>query len=458
MWRGRPRLISSKLGRSPPLSSFSPAVRPRALRPPYVTADLDGAQLNLPGIGLPAFRFLDICSDTISTSRARDSFGARRAMAGCIRFSASTNLLRVCVPPRTSCGGSERFPDVFFTTGTDSRAVRRGSRRSANGVSALPASSADGAWCVPFRLRRISVRRIAAAVEDINLLPDVFLLEIVRLQVTRITLTGPAGGVPSGAPALDGSGPVVTFTSRIRPTARRKKIATISICLSSALKGSTMFRVVPRFRGVVPQGSAGSGSAGSGSARPRREPRGGEQQNPSDRPGITQCTPPEPVNPVPAGVCVRAWRAATSAHGAARSAPTAPSCAARCRWRSRDWLTSADTAWRSSRSTVTSRLHDYERSTPSAAGDVVPPPRPPAISSASRTGWACRPSGSSPVESAVARQRHAADPVDPAPAFPAAKSTCRERRDAHELANGTPARVAMAGSPRPLRPSLAGRR
>ena len=54
-----------------------------------------------------------------------------------------------------------------------------------------------------------------AAVEDINLLPDVFLFDRATAVVSRISADRTGGWMaPSVAPALDGSGRVVTFTSR----------------------------------------------------------------------------------------------------------------------------------------------------------------------------------------------------------------------------------------------------
>jgi len=117
-------------------------------------------------------------------------------------------------------GDRNRSPDVFLydtssgSTVLVSRSVRGG---SANGASALPAISADGS-VVAFHSDAsdfVCARQCPAAVEDINLLPDVFLFDRAAATVTRISADGTGGWMaPSVAPALDARGRVVTFTSR----------------------------------------------------------------------------------------------------------------------------------------------------------------------------------------------------------------------------------------------------
>jgi Tol biopolymer transport system component len=88
---------------------------------------------------------------------------------------------------------------------------------SANGSSANPAISSDGRFIV-FQSDAsdlICARRCAPEVEDVNLLPDVFLLD--RATDTMTLVSTAAGGVwmeESGGPAIDASGAIVAFTSR----------------------------------------------------------------------------------------------------------------------------------------------------------------------------------------------------------------------------------------------------
>jgi hypothetical protein len=61
----------------------------------------------------------------------------------------------------------------------------------------------------------VCARRCAAATEDVNLLPDVFLFDRATNEMRCLSATA-AGGWPeeSDAPQIDATGSVVTFSSR----------------------------------------------------------------------------------------------------------------------------------------------------------------------------------------------------------------------------------------------------
>jgi Tol biopolymer transport system component len=117
-------------------------------------------------------------------------------------------------------GDRNRSADVFlFDRSTGSTVlVSRGARGgTANGPSALPAISADGS-VVAFHSDAsdlVCARQCPAAIEDINLLADVFLFDRATLSVTQVSGDRTGGWMaPSVAPALDASGRIVTFASR----------------------------------------------------------------------------------------------------------------------------------------------------------------------------------------------------------------------------------------------------
>lgn len=61
----------------------------------------------------------------------------------------------------------------------------------------------------------ICARRCPAEADDINLLPDVFLYDRASNQMTWISATAAGGWAEeSGAPQMDATGAVVTFSSR----------------------------------------------------------------------------------------------------------------------------------------------------------------------------------------------------------------------------------------------------
>jgi Tol biopolymer transport system component len=110
--------------------------------------------------------------------------------------------------------------DVFlYDVGT--RAVTLVSRGTgggtANGASLNPAISADGRL-VAFQSEASDMacgRHCGPGMEDINLLPDVFVFDRVTGQISCVSLDRQARWLEeSGAPAIDASGRVVAFTSR----------------------------------------------------------------------------------------------------------------------------------------------------------------------------------------------------------------------------------------------------
>jgi Tol biopolymer transport system component len=96
--------------------------------------------------------------------------------------------------------------------------VSRGtSGGTANGASFNPAISADGRFVV-FQSDASDMacgRNCRPGMEDINLLPDVFIFDRVTGQISCISLDRQGTWMEeSGAPAIDATGAVVAFTSR----------------------------------------------------------------------------------------------------------------------------------------------------------------------------------------------------------------------------------------------------
>jgi Tol biopolymer transport system component len=113
-----------------------------------------------------------------------------------------------------------RSADVFVRDLLDQSTTlisRSAGGGTGNGASASPAISADGRF-VAFQSTAsdlVCARHCAAAADDINLLPDVFLFDRVTNQMTWISATAAGGWAEeSGAPQVDASGTVVTFSSR----------------------------------------------------------------------------------------------------------------------------------------------------------------------------------------------------------------------------------------------------
>jgi Tol biopolymer transport system component len=117
-------------------------------------------------------------------------------------------------------GDRNQSADIFLrdlrsrSTVLISRSVSSG---TANGPSGNPVVSADGR-VVAFQSQAsdlLCARRCPRAVEDINLLSDVFLFNRVTGLMSRIS-EGPSGGwaEESAAPQLDAVGDIIAFTSR----------------------------------------------------------------------------------------------------------------------------------------------------------------------------------------------------------------------------------------------------
>jgi Tol biopolymer transport system component len=117
-------------------------------------------------------------------------------------------------------GDRNRSPDVFvrdMLEGTTTLVSRKAGGGTANGPSGSPAISADGR-VVAFQSDAsdlICAKRCDAAVEDLNLLPDVFLFDRTTGRIMRISAVPSGGwGEESAGPSLDATGTIVTFTSR----------------------------------------------------------------------------------------------------------------------------------------------------------------------------------------------------------------------------------------------------
>jgi Tol biopolymer transport system component len=117
-------------------------------------------------------------------------------------------------------GDDNRSADVFVRDLQDHSTTlvsRSAGGGSGNGASVSPAISADGRF-VAFQSTAsdlVCARRCAAATDDVNLLPDVFLLDRVTNEMRWLSATV-TGGWPeeSDAPQMDATGSVVTFSSR----------------------------------------------------------------------------------------------------------------------------------------------------------------------------------------------------------------------------------------------------
>jgi Tol biopolymer transport system component len=125
--------------------------------------------------------------------------------------SEATNLVR---------GDGNGQADIFLhdtSTGTTELVSRRPDGKAANGVSSLPAISADGRIVAfqSFASDLSCAKNCHAGEQDINLLWDVFVHD--RSSGATVRASVEESGVwmePSHAPSLDGSGRVLVFASR----------------------------------------------------------------------------------------------------------------------------------------------------------------------------------------------------------------------------------------------------
>jgi Tol biopolymer transport system component len=125
--------------------------------------------------------------------------------------SQATNLAR---------GDRNRSADVFLrdlqnqTTTVVSRRVDGG---TANGPSGNPTISAEGRF-IAFQSEAsdlVCTRRCPAALEDVNLLSDIFLYDRAADRMTWISALPPGGWAEeSSGPGVDAAGTIVTFASR----------------------------------------------------------------------------------------------------------------------------------------------------------------------------------------------------------------------------------------------------
>jgi Tol biopolymer transport system component len=153
--------------------------------------------------------------DTRLNTTTRVSEGWRPAISADGRYvafvSSATNLV---------VGDRNRSPDVFLAdlkTGSIELVSRSARGGSANGTSVNPALSADARFVV-FQSDAsdlVCARHCAAADEDVNLLPDIFVLDRRDHAMTRLSADAAGGWMePSIGPALDAAGEVIAFSSR----------------------------------------------------------------------------------------------------------------------------------------------------------------------------------------------------------------------------------------------------
>jgi Tol biopolymer transport system component len=217
------RVSVDSAGRQPPTgSSFAPSVSADGRYVAFSSsAPLDGTLTPSNGARPPVNIFVrDLMSSVTTRVSARpdgsmpngSSYAA--AISGDGRYivfvSDATNLVS---------GDRNRAPDVFLfdakTRATE--LVSRGETGgSGNGTSTQPAISTSGA-VVTFQSDASDLtcaRRCAPALRDINLVADVFVFDC-RTRVIRRVSTGRASWMePSLAPAVDGTGAVIAFSSR----------------------------------------------------------------------------------------------------------------------------------------------------------------------------------------------------------------------------------------------------
>lgn len=186
------------------------------------TADLDG--VGQPGSGarrMPGIFLRDRTLElTIRVDRAAGG-GSPDGPSSAPFISADGRYVAfVSAATNITAADRNRSADVFLAdlqTGSVelvSRNARSGS--AANGPSGNPALSADGRF-VAFQSEASDMlcARCTPAMEDINLLSDVFLLDRQGGRISRVSGDTRGGWMaPSVGPAVDGMGGLVVFSSR----------------------------------------------------------------------------------------------------------------------------------------------------------------------------------------------------------------------------------------------------
>jgi Tol biopolymer transport system component len=125
--------------------------------------------------------------------------------------SAATNLVEA-----DRNGSADVFVADLHGGATElvSRSVRNG---TANGPSGGPTISTDGRF-IAFHSEAsdlVCAQRCPTHIEDINLVPDVFLLDRHTRAIVRLSADGRGGWMEASfGPSIDGSGTVVAFSSR----------------------------------------------------------------------------------------------------------------------------------------------------------------------------------------------------------------------------------------------------
>jgi len=116
-------------------------------------------------------------------------------------------------------GDRNRAPDIFLfdaKTRTTELVSRGEAGGSGNGASTQPAISTSGT-VVTFQSDASDLtcaRRCAAALRDINLVADVFVFDRRTREIRRVSTGRTSWMEPSLAPAVDGTGAVIAFSSR----------------------------------------------------------------------------------------------------------------------------------------------------------------------------------------------------------------------------------------------------
>jgi Tol biopolymer transport system component len=215
------RLSVDSAGRQPSAgASFAPAVSGDARYVAFSsTAALDGVRP--PGSGRPP---VDVfLRDTVTQSTKRISAKPGGGMTNGSSYAPSISgdgryVVFVSDASDLVKGDNNRATDIFLydTRGAVALVSRSHAGRSANGGSTQPAISADGSLIV-FQSDASDLAcgpRCQIADRDINLVADVFAADRATGAIWRISTGRSPWMEPSLAPAIDGAGTVIAFSSR----------------------------------------------------------------------------------------------------------------------------------------------------------------------------------------------------------------------------------------------------